>query len=226
MLRDTQPIVRGLTRVITAVVAGFALLLSAVASAETANPYTMADETWITISGTVASVSRDSFILDYGDGSVIVEMDDGDRDADAYKLAGGDKVTVSGRVDDDLFETTTIEAGSVYVENIGTTFFASPIDEETADSFVAFIREPVVVSRVTLQGTVTEVDDDEFTIDSGLRQIRVDVGEMPFNPLDDEGYLKVRVGDLVSVSGEMGSDLFQGRELVADSLMKLDMNSS
>jgi len=226
MLRDTQPIVRGLTRVITAVVAGFALLLSAVASAETANPYTMADETWITISGTVASVSRDSFILDYGDGSVIVEMDDGDRDADAYKLAGGDKVTVSGRVDDDLFETTTIEAASVYVENIGTTFFASPVDEETADSFVALIREPVVVSRVTLQGTVTEVDDDEFTIDSGFRQIRVDVGEMPFNPLDDEGYLKVRVGDLVSVSGEMGSDLFEGRELVADTLMKLDMNSS
>jgi len=226
MLRDTQPIVRGLTRVITAVVAGFALLLSAVASAETANPYTMADETWITISGTVASVSRDSFILDYGDGSVIVEMDDGDRDADAYKLAGGDKVTVSGRVDDDLFETTTIEAASVYVENIGTTFFASPVDEETADSFVALIREPVVVSRVILQGTVTEVDDDEFTIDSGFRQIRVDVGEMPFNPLDDEGYLKVRVGDLVSVSGEMGSDLFEGRELVADTLMKLDMNSS
>jgi len=174
----------------------------------------------------VASVSRDSFILDYGDGSVIVEMDDGDRDADAYKLAGGDKVTVSGRVDDDLFETTTIEAASVYVENIGTTFFASPVDEETADSFVALIREPVVVSRVTLQGTVTEVDDDEFTIDSGFRQIRVDVGEMPFNPLDDEGYLKVRVGDLVSVSGEMGSDLFEGRELVADTLMKLDMNSS
>ena len=37
-------------------------------------------------------------------------MDDGDRDADAYKLLPGDEVNVIGKVDDDLFQTTTIDA--------------------------------------------------------------------------------------------------------------------
>ena len=67
------------------------------------DPYTQPDDTWISISGTVDSVSQDLFTLDYGDGTVIVEMDDGDRDADAYKLALGDEVTVYGLVDDDFF---------------------------------------------------------------------------------------------------------------------------
>ena len=68
------------------------------------NPYAMADGTWITISGEVGAVDPDHFTLDYGDGLVVVEMDDGDRDADAYKLLQGDKVTVAGRIDDDFFE--------------------------------------------------------------------------------------------------------------------------
>jgi hypothetical protein len=44
---------------------------------------------------------------------------------------------------------------------------------------------------------------------------------MPYNPLDDEGYQKVDVGDRVSVTGTMDYDLFEGRELVADSLVIL-----
>lgn len=46
----------------------------------------------------------------YGNGSITVEMDDGDRDADAYSLDEGDNVTVYGMIDDDLFESATIEA--------------------------------------------------------------------------------------------------------------------
>ncbi|MDX1380313.1 MAG: hypothetical protein R3233_04290, partial [Xanthomonadales bacterium] len=68
--------------------------------ADEPNPYVKADDTWISISGTVDVVHPNSFVLDYGDGMVKVEMDDGDRDADAYKLLKGDKVTVSGRIDD------------------------------------------------------------------------------------------------------------------------------
>ena len=59
-------------------------------------------------------------------------MDDGDRDADGYKLLPGDKALVSGMVDDDMFEATSIEAYSVsvFVGNINTTFYASPVDED------------------------------------------------------------------------------------------------
>ena len=42
---------------------------------------------------------------------------------------------------------------------------------------------------------------------------------MPYNPLDDEGYLKVETGDLVRVTGNMDRDLFEGRVLEADSVV-------
>lgn len=196
--------------------------LTTSALADEADPYTMADNTWITLSGEVESVDRDSFMLDYGDGYILVEMDDGDRDADAYKLLEGDKVTVSGQIDDDFFETTKIEASSVYVENIGTTFFASSVDEETSEGLVATVSVPVVVAETVVQGTVTDVNTSEFTVDAGLHNMRVDVSDMPYNPLDDEGYQKIDVGDRVRVSGDIDSDLFEGRELVADTLIKLN----
>jgi hypothetical protein len=123
-------------------------------------------------------------------------------------------------VDDDFFETTTIEASSVYVESIGTYFYASALDEEDADTFVT-LATPVVVSSTLLQGTVTKVADDEFTIDTGVRELRVEVDEMPYNPLDDKGYQRIEVGDRVSVAGRMDDDLFEGRELEADSVITL-----
>lgn len=190
--------------------------------ADQPNPYLKSDDTWITISGKVESVDVDSFQLDYGDGQVTVEMDDGDRDADGYKLMKGDEVSVSGIVDDDFYEMTTIEAGSVYVDNLGTTFFASAVDEEDVASLVIAVTGPVVVSETVAYGTVTEVSDDEFTLDSGVRELEVDVDNMTYNPLDDEGYQKIRVGNRVKVIGSIDDDLFEGRELMADSVVKLN----
>src|SRR6056297_1328210 len=144
------------------------LLLATTANAQ--GPKDAADDTWISVDGTILSVSADSFELDYGEGMITVEMDDGDRDADGYKLDVGEKVRVSGMVDDDLFETRTIEASSVYVEEEGTHFFASAVDEE--DTFVTYTT-PVVVSDTVIQGTVTSVDadDEEFVLSTGTRLI-------------------------------------------------------
>lgn len=128
---------------------------------------------------------------------------------------------VSGRIDDDFFERTTIEARTVYVESIGTTFWASALDDET-DRFYEFAT--VTLSdepRTTIQGRVSETNDDEFVIDTGLRAVRVEVDDLGYNPLDDEGYLKIAKGDYVRVFGQMDDDLFEGREFEADSVIKL-----
>lgn len=89
-------------------------------SSSQVNPYARADDTWITLGGTVENVAPNSFELNYDGGRITVEMDDDDRDADGYTLRNGDDVTVAGMIDDDLFETTTIEASSVY----------DPLDDE------------------------------------------------------------------------------------------------
>ena len=210
----------------TALVALCALALAAPAAvAGGNNPYTKADDTWITLSGTVEAVAADTFTLNYGEGRVLVEMDDGDRDADAYKLLKGDKVTVTGKIDDDFFEVTSIEASSVYVENIGTTFFASAVDEEDANIIVGELTIPVVVSRIAVQGTVTKVNGDDFIVDTGAREIRVDVSSLPYDPLDDEGYQKIEPGDRVKVIGDLDTDLFEGREVQADILIELHNKS-
>lgn len=158
-----------------------------------------------------------------GEGAITVEMDDGDRDADGYKLIPGDEVTVSGIVDDDFFEARTIQASSVYVESIDTYFYASAVDEE--DTFVT-VTTPIVVSATVVQGEVTEVGDDKFTVDAGGSRIQVDVSELPVNPLDEEGYQKIDVGDWVSVSGKMEDRLFASHQLVVSSVVSLSRADS
>ncbi len=180
------------------------------------NPYLQPDNTWITISGEVETVAANEFDLDFGEGLVTVEMDDGDRDADAYKLMPGDKVTVSGMIDDDFFEQTTIEASSVYVENLGTTFYVNDVDEGSID-----VVTPIVPSTVTVSGTVSAVTNDDFIINTGLRSLRVDISELPYDPLDDEGYLKIEIGDYVKATGKMETEFFEGRQLMADSVIEL-----
>lgn len=177
-------------------------------------PYQKADDTWIQISGSIVSVSPDSFKLDYGDGTITVKMNDSDRDARAYKLLPDDKVTVSGLIDDDFYESTTIDASSVYVQNIGTTFYASVADEDTP---IYTLSNPVEISEVTVHGTVTSVNPsaNEFTVNSAARLMTVKTGDMSYDPLDNEGYQQISVNDVVSVSGQIDNELFEGQVLDA-----------
>jgi len=205
----------------TLAIAAMMMLIATPALAQ--NPYARADESWISISGTVGTVSPDTFTLDYGDGIVLVEMDDWDYDADAYKVMQGDKVVVTGMIDDDLFESTSIEASSVYVEDLNTYFYANPADEE---DYWASVTMPIAISETTVIGTVTEVGDHEFVVDTALRELTVETTGMLYNPLDDEGYQKIRVGDRVRVSGEIDVSFFEGRELMAESIVTLSDSSS
>ena len=113
-------------------------------------------------------------MLDYGGGLVTVEMDDWNWYEEFGETLPGDKVTVYGAVDDDTFENTKIEANSVFVENLGTQFYANAADEESVDDLDVAPVVPIVVGDLTLTGTVTSVDGREFTIDTGAQEMTVD----------------------------------------------------
>ncbi len=197
-----------------------ALLLGGVsAGALSQSPYSMPNHAMITINGTVDKIYRDSFTLDYdndaGEGIITVEMDDGDRDADAYVLRHGDEVTVTGRIDADFYEATTIEAGTVFVDTLDTHFYSSALDEE---DYYLPMYYPADLSMETLQGRVTDVGVEDFTLSTGTDKIIIEVDEMLTNPLDDVGYPQVDENDIVSVRGHVDYDLFENHTFEADGI--------
>lgn len=72
-----------------------------------------------------------------------------------------------------------------------------------------------------MRGTVRSIDGRELTIDTGPRMLTVDTATMPYNPLDDKGYISIDRGDYVSVTGTMGEDFWDERELMADRIVVL-----
>lgn len=185
------------------------------------NPKTLPDDTWISLSGTVTSTTADTFRLDYGDGMITVEMDDWDAWGDTFPLMDGDKVTVYGEVDENLYVRDTIEAASVYVDDLNSFFYASPADEEEIGIWA--VDTVADVGDVSYVGTVQSVDPmtDSFTIDTGKQELTVDVDALLYDPLDDEGFQKIEVGDVVSVEGTLDEDFFTNNDLVADSIVTL-----
>jgi uncharacterized protein YdeI (BOF family) len=207
---------------ITAGTVAVAALVAGSALAQ--EPYEKPDDSWISISGTVASPSADSFSLDYGDGVIMVEMDDWDTYGDAYGLLDGDDVTVYGRIDDDLYELRTIEASSVYVEDLNTYFYASSADEEDGWTTPWRVTTPVGTAETTFRGTVTAVSPaaGEFNLTAGGIEMEVETERMSYNPLDDTGFQQLEVGDRVSVTGELDNDFLEGQVFDAEIVVTLE----
>ncbi|MCP1340259.1 hypothetical protein NJR55_11735 [Idiomarina sp. M1R2S28] len=190
------------------------LIASAIAAAfsvQAQNFEQKPDQTWVSISGEVATASPESFTLDYGDGYITVEMDDWDWYVnEGSALLSGDNVTVYGEVDNDFAEDAKIEASSVYVENLDSYFYASATDEESGEINASLdVIAMDTMSPVDINGTVTSVDDsaDEFTIDNGIQKVTVDVSQMSTNLLDNVGFQQIEKDDYVSVSGEFSDDI-------------------
>jgi uncharacterized protein YdeI (BOF family) len=211
------------TTLATAVVLASGLSASPLLAADhDPNPRSRPDGSWVSIGGTVTSVSASTFMLDFGDGMMTVEMDDWEGWGDAWSVSSGDQVTVYGSVDDDLYESAKIEAGAVFVEDLNTYFYASSADEEDFDASYGFT--PVRAGSITIVGTVEQVMHDQglFVVDSDLREMNVDVDPLLYDPLDEQGFQKIEVGDRVSITGDVDYEVLDGHELEATRVVTLD----
>lgn len=200
------------------ITAASALALAAIpASAQ--SPTSATDGEWLSLSGTVEAVAGDDFVLDYGQSSITVEMDDYDW-YDENSLIVGDEVTVTGRMDNDFFQARRIEASSVYVDSIHTRFYANADDEE--DFLPAADGAVVSDTGVTLTGTIQMIDGDEMIVDAVLFDYRVDTDLLNYDPFDDEGWQRLENGDRISVTGQFDdSDFFDRPEIDATSITEL-----
>lgn len=73
-----------------------------------------------------------------------------------------------------------------------------------------------------VSGLVTSIDGRVFTIDTGERELKVDTTLLPYNPMDDVGFQQVQEGDWVRASGDLAMNTFEDREIMAESVVKLD----
>ena len=202
-------------------VAMITCLLSGASQAMAQDPYVMPDGSFISISGTAVGTTADSFTLDYGRGTIRVDIDDWAWYTETWPVLDGSRVTVYGEIDDGFFEARTIDAYSVYVEDRGTYYYRTAVAGRPLYYDTWISATPIVAGRTVVRGTVTSTTGREFTIDDGVRRLTVDTSEMTYNPLDEFGYQQIEVGDYVSVTGDMDLDFWGNRELVAESVITL-----
>ena len=207
----------------SAVAVGVAACLAAATPVWSQDVATTFDREWISLSGTVADVYATSFLLDYGDNDITVELDKFDWEVDKSILRG-EQVTVSGRMDRNLFDTRTIEAALVYVPRLNEYIYADPEDEEGDPTVMGDIAPGLFSGArdgdwMSFSGRVTGIEGDEILVDTGMSVLRVDT-----RPAIPGGLVtpSVSVGDRVLVTGVMdAAGLFDKREVEANSVTKL-----
>lgn len=173
---------------------------------------------WISLTGTIASISGDRLALAAGDGEIEVTLS-GLGAADTTMLRPGDRVGVTGRMDGSVFTDRRIAADSLYVARLNRLLGNPPPGSAAAQPRQGFApdRPRGEEDWVIVTGRVVAMDGDDLTIESGGQRIAVDA--------DDEGPADVRgvkVGDRVSVTGELErSGVHSRREIDARSVIVL-----
>ena len=179
-----------------------------------------AEDEWITLSGVVQDVYENSFILDYGDGSVTVDTADETGFSNTFALEDGQRVVVSGQIDDGFFQRRTIEARWVYLREQDQYYFVEGTDEEQMRSQMSDAQLAENDEWLSVTGTVVAVDGDDLTLDIGTNHVPIDLDR-----LEAEEMVSVAPGERVSVYGEMDdADFWEGPEIIADSVTVLAEN--
>lgn len=192
---------------------------SAIAADKVANE---PDGSWVSVKGTVVAWLEDSFILDYGENTISVEVDSWDASDNAESILNGYQVTVHGRVDDDFYQERSIEADTIYVNELNTVLTGpTPVDEEEVSRRMHTRYFGPIDTDIEVVGTVTGIKGREFTIDTGDRQVTVNTIELDYNPMDESGFQQIKPGDFVRASGDLTSETLENREIMAETVISL-----
>ncbi len=191
-------------------------------SADTNNTNTLdlsarEDGSWIGIYGTVGMVGANSFFLDYGDSTVMVGLTG--EVLREYDFIKGQKVTVYGKVDNDLFDKNIIKARAVVIEG-GEDSEITVVGEEDKVKVITGSH----VSTSVIHGLVTAVTEKRIVIEQGSEKLSIDTSELSFDVTDDQGRTQVKQGDLVTVQGVLRRDFWDNRMLLATAMDVIEMD--
>lgn len=214
----------------SAAVTAMAAMAAGPALAEQSSAQT--DDSWVAVSGEIAQAGPQSFVLDYGQGLITVDMEGWDWYNETSQLRAGEYVTVVGDVDDAFFDAEEIDAESVYAQQRKTFYYATPTERQDSQLGARFgvpgfgyaSGMPSSQSEgtvMTLSGTVKSVADTHMVLDTGHADVLVDTSAMAYNPLDEIGTQRIEAGDVVQVNGQVDEAFFKDKELLADTVTSL-----
>jgi len=195
----------------------------------TAESYVEGKYGYVTVSGTVSRVlDKDRFSLDYGNGVTQIDYDDALHDLfhkSARQLKVGDKVTVTGKIDDNWFSKHEILASSILqiVDNYTVLYKhpeASQGDEVPA--IIAAAQPSLFLSgQVALTGIVTGiVYKNSFTIHYEDGTIEVNNSGIRIPDTN-----RIVSGDVVTVYGKIENSFFKNRQITAETIEKIGVYS-
>ena len=183
------------------------------------------DDTYVTLSGTVGKITDgDEFELRYSNGTIMVDTNDHwpnlfDKNASQI-LKTGDRIQVSGEVDDNFFAKKEIEATRITYqgENHSRTYWSEEDYNDNSDYLTYGDRHYREGEDITLTGTVGKtMDGQEFMLNYVGGSIKVDADDLRMEKTN-----RLRTGDRVIVMGEIDDDWFEKREIEADRIVRMN----
>jgi uncharacterized protein YdeI (BOF family) len=199
-----------------------AITLTSIASAQAENT-TLKDGAYVSLTGTVGKIiDTDEFMLKTKMGDIKVDTNDnwpmlfGEKAGDNFTniLTTGDRVTVRGNVDDNYFTKKEIDATNIGFTGQGYTKVYYHKDSDMNDSYW-FNNDKQNDDTISLSGSVAKIiDEDEFLLNYvGGGTIRVETDDIEINDSN-----QIRVGEAVTVYGEIEESWYGKKELEATSI--------
>lgn len=216
---------QALTQAVAAAICGITLPLAANAGDKLFPQHE--DGASIVLSGVVTEVDDDEFELRYGDNEIEVELEGWDWDDDRLErvLKVGDRVVVSGEIDDDWFSDRELEAHNFFLPEQGRYFYAD--DRNPAYENLHSRRVTDDGSYMSLRGEVQRIRGDELVVKSNGKSIKVDTDELGYDPFDGKIDASIEVGDRVYIYGQTDSDFWDKQRFTAEMIVEInDANAS
>ena len=220
---------------------------ASVSSAKAADLQTYEDNAQIVAAGTISNLSDDEFVLTVNGQTINVDYAEWDllnfTDLENY-LQNGEKVVITGDVDDNWFAEDEIEADTIYFTANNTYYsnngdypnynlyyydsdFASDNNSQASNSNQSSdtsTNEGNEYDNTSMRGTVTSLMDEKFVMktDSG----NVTVNMKPLSPNREESRVHVEQGDDVLVYGRMNNNSSESNMIKADAVVKIKMKNT
>ncbi|MFP4364164.1 MAG: hypothetical protein ACLFR1_09870 [Spirochaetia bacterium] len=182
---------------------------------------------WLTLAGEVTNIQENSFDLDYGNGTVIVDMEDWDSELSSMPIENGLDVIVSGEIDENFNNDVQMEAEGIYLKDDESFLISQSADRKARSDLrrYAALPEPLENGEFSIQGIV--IDDHpnmrEIVLAIGTGVVTVDLSELGRNVQDTQGDRHIEFGERVAVFGDFSLRFFEENTLLADRVIELEI---